>query len=311
MPRLPPLYKTHHHHTTTMARGEEPAAVNPFHFWKEKDIEVSTAVFNPPTKSPSSSTVTKTVITKRNQQEHADKLPRKSVETAEQSGSRGSSAAKSSRRPPPPRPYAGLSFLKEQQQLKQQASAAVLGDVNSNRPAAVIGGGGGGPRGAAPLHPPPNNAGIESTNSYKPAIPPPPKTPTRHTALSKTSSNPVMSPSHNAGNSSRGNSKSPSKSPSRSKSTSSASDILSPTSHSKFVPTIQTIRASIGDQLSTSMDDLDLHKLQQAPELSGSSNVLSLAKRIDGTFLSPQIHRRSNPRRGSSGDIKRVNRVSI
>ena len=103
---------------------------------------------------------------------------------------------------------------------------------------------------------------------------------------------------------------------------------FSSTSCKKSIPTIQTTRASNGDQFSA--DDLDLYQLQKSNALSApgggggggggkGGKVLEVAKRIDSVFLSPP-HTMQAPsfaapsggdgvkgrRRGSSGDINRT-----
>ena len=141
-----------------------------------------------------------------------------------------------------------------------------------------------------------SEAGVNSdANSYIPSLKK--KTPMpvpAHSSVKKTTSNPISTGSGNENMSILRPIKS------------SGNLDPNPPAKPKYIPTIQTIRGSIGDQLSE--DDLDLYK----PERIGSARVSDLAKKMDTLFLSPQVPVQTKGRRGSSGDINRMaDRVSV
>lgn len=99
-----------------------------------------------------------------------------------------------------------------------------------------------------------------------------------------------------------------------------------PTPTTKFIPTIQTIRASTGDQLSADDLDLELYRPQRSGTSHQSEKVLDVAKKLDLVLLGAQLptvgargRRRRNSggelpirsRSGSSGDAKTPDGVSL
>lgn len=126
--------------------------------------------------------------------------------------------------------------------------------------------------------------GGSDADSYTPSLKKSPMHVAGHRTVKKTTSNPVNGE----------NARHPIKS---SRSLNSKKNPYS----NRYIPTIQTIRASTGDQLS--VDDLELYRPQRGTR---SVKVLEFAKKIDAVLLSPQHPVGANGRRGSSGDISRA-----
>ena len=136
-------------------------------------------------------------------------------------------------------------------------------------------------------------------NSKKSPLHAPPQAPAAHRSVKKSNSNPIVPAFQGSITRRRAT---------PFKSTSS----VEPESAPKFsIPTIQTTRASTGDQLSPTADDLELYRPRKvgggstAPGVTGlgGGRVMDVAKKIDSAL---QLPRRARSRSGSSGDINRT-----
>ena len=199
----------------------------------------------------------------------------------------------SKRRTPPPRPV-GPSFREHQQGPVLQAKEGVAPQAKQGvAPQAAHRAGQGqleelqekiGRFEAA-------NKNSSDAESYVPKMKKQPvQTPVGHTALSKSNSNPVI-PERPAV-------------PLRRRSALKSASSMEQTTHAKskdFIPTIQTIRASTGDDLSG--DDLNVDNTELFRPTKGK--VLDAAKKMDSSFLIPQ-GQPIRGRRGSSGDINKT-----
>lgn len=76
-----------------------------------------------------------------------------------------------------------------------------------------------------------------------------------------------------------------------------------PTPTTKFIPTIQTIRASTGDQLSEEDLDLELYRPQRGGSSHQSGKVLDVAKKIDSVLLGAKLSMVGMRGRGSGGEL--------
>lgn len=259
---------------------EDPPPINPFNFWKDRmrDHDVHQ---QENTRRETSSTIQQQISTMQSSKDPI--LPKKKEESVKES-------QYTSKRRPPPRPPLAQTLCME------QSSSAPHGIKSSSKEPGVQ-------KRVGKLEAVRDNG---DASSYVPGLKRSPMhINTAHKVVKKTNSSPVK-PSASANVGSIPYRRSPIK-------TSSSVDHMSPPKFShRHIPTIQTIRASIGDRLS--VDDLELYKpKKKGAQLEGVQlrRVLDVAKKFDSTFLSVQPPLAAKGRRGSSGDINdRVSRYS-
>lgn len=317
--------------------ADEEAPINPFHFWKDRIRDEESATSSSTSRFRRDHAASNTSRPSAQQSSHprpsqAPPLPSGELRSRQgppQALAHSSTTAapqqhQATRRTPPPRPQApaalrlspsreqgttATSSPKKVQSLPMTSPSKLQAHVGEQKQIATgwfgVSGGSGGDDSVKSSGSSSNSDANSYMPSFRKALNPVRAAPTAetsssststvHKGLKKTTSSPVV-PTASKGNYSR---IVPRKMPS----------LGSEDSRRDDIPTIQTTRAS-GADLLDSLDDLELYRpqrrgKQQGSQGSGGVAVLEVAKKLeDSVFLSPQIARRTNGRRGSSGDMK-------
>ncbi len=275
---------------------EDPSPVNPFRYWRERIRDEDTPSTDERAQKLGSEL--RDVAASSVHGAGSTIQPRReptAPRTGESCPTTSSTHVVSKRRTPPPRPVGHLpNFSSIQEQggpvPKGQQDAAVAPQAQH----ASLGLSGGLQERIDKLEAAKENS--SDAESYVPRMkqklqtqaPTGHSAPAEHKQLSKSNSNPVIPERPAVVMRMRASLKSTS------------SMETSPGKSKDFIPTIQTIRASTGDDLS--MDDTELFRPTKG-------RVLDAAKKMEGSFLAPH-GQPIRGRRGSSGDINKRRRGS-